>query len=126
MNKFYLIFGTGVISLSIVFVCLWLRNNKNGISVSITDAENTYTLSAYYPKNQTESVTHYLNECLKPSHIFRHSDELDEEITLSDRTRFHIKTSEGRLYLKLDKSLNSRKSILRMKTICKGIRFNGS
>lgn len=126
MNKIYLTLGFCLAGLSIAFLFSWLNNNQQEISISVTEAPNTYTLSAFYPKGQTENVKRYLDNCLKPASIFRNSRELDQEIRLSDQTRFYIKASEGRLYLKLDKSINSGESIRRIKAICEGINFKGS
>lgn len=126
MNRIYLLFSCGLTGLSIGLVYLWLNNPHGGTSISMKDTQNTYTISAIYPQNQTEKIKNYLNNCLKPTTIFKNSNDLDEEIILSDQTRFHIKTSNGRFYLKMDKTINSGKSIRRIKTIAEGISFKGT
>ncbi|RQO67484.1 hypothetical protein DBR43_23395 [Pedobacter sp. KBW06] len=126
MNRIYFILGCCFISLGIGLICLWLNNRHEGISISVTDTQNTYTISATYPQNQTENIKNYLKNSLKPASIFRNSNDLDEEIILADQTRFHIKTSNGRFYLKMDKTINSGKSVRWIKTLAEGINFKGS
>jgi hypothetical protein len=125
MNRIYFILSCCFISLSLGLICLW-SNHHEEISVSVTDTANTYTISAIYPQHQTERIKGYLNNCLKPASIFKNSNDLDKEITLADQTRFYIKTSNGVFYLKMDKTINSRKSVRRIKTIAEGISFKGS
>jgi hypothetical protein len=42
-----------------------LNNRHEGTSISVTDTQNTYTISATYPQNQTDNIKNYLMNSLK-------------------------------------------------------------
>jgi hypothetical protein len=95
--------------------------NPTRTTIVIKESSDTYQLTASYDKVRTERVKRYINNCLKPEMVVTTSDDMDQDITLHDHTRFHISFSPGDLFIKININSNSRASVQRIRTLCRGL-----
>ena len=95
--------------------------DDNNISIRVKETEDTYQLNAYYRRNQTARLQRYMDAQLHTNHLFNHS-RMDATVTLDDKTSFYIKTSPGRLLIKLDKNENDVASYIRIKQLGEAIK----
>lgn len=121
-TSFYLT-ASCVIFLSIFLVWKKFEIYDHGINISVTENLDTYHFSANYNAENTARVQSYINSKISPNSLFRsENDYMDINTVLSDRTRFYIKESPGRLNIKLDKTKNSLSSYMRIRKMCEGIK----
>lgn len=95
--------------------------NPTRTTIVIKESSDTYQLTASYDKAKTERVKNYMNNCLKPELAFTNSNNMDQDITLHDHTRFHISFSPGDLFIKININSNSRASLQRIRALCRGV-----
>ena len=109
-------------SLSIFVGWMKFQHNNDNLSISVTDTDDTYALSAKFDQNYTERVQDYINHSIKPTDLFRSAHDYFNVITrLKDNTEFHIKESPGKLEVEFDKKKNSYASYQRIRKMCEGI-----
>lgn len=95
---------------------------KDKTSVKVSEDETLYELSASFNSNKNERVQQAINNEIQPKVIFKAGDsEIDATIKLANRTQFHLKSSDGKLYIKFDKSKNSVASYHQMQRLYKAI-----
>jgi hypothetical protein len=112
-----------IISLSVFLVWKKFEIYDHGINISVTENFDSYQFTANYNAENTARVQSYINNCISPNSLFQsENDYMDINTTLSDRTKFYIKESPGRLKIKLDKPENSCSSYMRIKKMCEGIK----
>ena len=112
-----------IISLSVFLVWKKFEIYDHGINISVTENFDSYQFSANYNPDNTARVQSYINNCISPNNLFQsENDYMDINTTLSDRTKFYIKESPGRLKIKLDKPGNTFNSYMRIKKMCEGIK----
>ena len=112
------LFVTGVF----VFV-LYKMSDHNGISIRINESDNTYQFYASYGKNKTRQLQKYLDGQLKTNKMLEDS-KMDSYITLKDNTVLYIKTTPGKLLIKLDKNENTDAAYARIKRIGEQVKMN--
>lgn len=95
-------------------------SNHNGVTVRVKESDDTYRLYARYTSYKAERVHQYLRKELK-NDLFR-KRKVDAELTLEDRTHFHIKTSPGKLLIQFNKTENDYDSYFRIKQLGEGIK----
>src|SRR6476661_10064245 len=96
MKKIYLLIA--VCLLVITFGCEIGANHQ---SISVLIKEGTYSFKAEYPKYKTRSVLNYLKEKIRKDGFFNDDEGMkDEDVTLSDSSRFHLTSEPG--YVKID------------------------
>jgi len=115
-----------IVTFCILLLCIYfayaiLVDNKD-ISLSITETDNTFQLSANYAKDKTPNVMQHFNDCIKPANITSVNYKPDTTLILQDRTEFSIKCSPGKFKLYLDKRKNSVASLVRTKKICEELK----
>lgn len=109
-------------SLSIFVGWMKFQHNNGNLSISVTDTDDTYALSAKFDENYTGRVQDYINHSIKPTDLFRSAhDYFNVTTRLKDNTEFHIKESPGELEVEFDKKKNSYASYQRIRKICEGI-----
>ncbi|MDO3642524.1 hypothetical protein [Mucilaginibacter sp. L3T2-6] len=109
-------------SLSIFVGWMKFQHNNDNLSISVTDTDDTYALSAKFDENYTGRVQDYINHSIKPTDLFRSARDYFNVITrLKDNTEFHIKESPGELEVEFDKKKNSYASYQRIRKMCEGI-----
>lgn len=92
-------------------------------SVSVTDTESKYEFAASYPRNKTERVQVFINNELSPNRIFGSvGNAVELNTILTDQTRIQLKSREGKIQIRLNKSENSPASLERIKKLCEGIK----
>lgn len=106
--------------LVIIMACLpYLTKKINGddISITVSESEDWYKISADYPEEQTRKVQRCMDEYLEPSGMSFVNARIDGDIALDNKANFYINTSPGTLKIKLDKQKNSTASYRRMKKL---------
>jgi hypothetical protein len=119
-----------LISLSAFLVYSKFNANRDSTSITITEANDTYQLDAYYNANNTIKVLQYINRSIEPNGPLNPGNDyfdvttrrIDITTTLSDKTEFCIKESPGKLKIVFDKRKNSSSSYWRIKAMCEGIK----
>lgn len=95
-------------------------DNPNNISINISDSEDEYRIKASYKARQSARVQRYLSDKLH-CEVFKERKAVNY-LVLDDQTRLYIKTSPGRLLIKMDKNDNSFESYFKMKEVAEGIK----
>jgi len=95
--------------------------NGRGLSMKVHETASVYQFSASYNKERTADLQHYLDAKLHTNNFFRHR-RINTTLTLDDATNVYVKTSPGRLLIKLKKKENDRNAYLRIKQLGKDIR----
>jgi hypothetical protein len=106
--------------LVIIMACLpYLTKKINGddISITVSESEDWYKISADYPEEKTGKVQRSMDEYLEPSGMSFVNARIDGNIVLDNKSNFYLKTSPGILKIKLDKHKNSMASYRRMKKL---------
>lgn len=111
--------------LVIIMACLPYLTKKidrDNISISVSESDEWYKISADYPEKKTRKVQHCLDEYLEPSGMSFVNARIDGDIKLDNKTYFYINTSPGTLKIKLDKRKNTAASYRRMKKLSEGLK----
>jgi hypothetical protein len=106
--------------LVIVMACLpYLTKKINGddISITVSESDDWYRISADYPEEKTRKVQRCMDEYLEPSGMSFVNARIDGDMKLDNKAHFYINTSPGTLKIKLDKHKNSMASYRRMKKL---------
>lgn len=101
-----------------------VRNNSDSSNtLSVSESEHEYKVSAEYPKQNTERLAHYMNEKIgDKNHIsFLHA-VIDAEMTLDDGTKIYVVNKPGTLKINLNKDQNSRASYEEIKSLGEGLK----
>ena len=97
--------------------------NDHDISISISDDDYEYEMDADYKRSQTHEVQVYLNDHLLNGEFrLKRNDYVDREITLDDKTTFHINSNPGSLNIRIDKTENSEESCERIRVACEDLK----
>ncbi len=119
MKKYFILF-TGAFFLLTVFASCF---RDHDISVSISDNEDVYRMSAKFNRHKTRAVNRLLNDRLGLHHSVSFKKPLiDREITLEEGSTFHITSYPGRLKIKFDKTENSEDAYNEVKELCEEIK----
>ena len=93
---------------------------SNDISINVSDSDDTYRISAKYQPRQSARLQRYLSDELH-TEVFKERRVINY-LVLGERQRLYVRTSPGRLLLKIDKNENDDKSYDKMKEIAEGIK----
>ena len=93
---------------------------SNNISINVSDSDDTYRISAKYSPRQSARIQRFLCDELH-SEVFKERRAINY-LVLGERNRVYIKTSPGRIYLKIDKNENDEEAYNKMKEISEGIK----
>ena len=97
--------------------------NDHDISISTSDDDNEYEMDADYKRSQTHAVQVYLNDHLLNGEVkLKRNGYVDREITLDDKTTFHINSNPGSLNIRIDKTENSEESCERIRVACEDLK----
>lgn len=98
-------------------------HNDHNVNIHYKDAEDYYSMKAYFSRNSTRRVERYMDDRIgRRSHMSFVNSRIDGTIGLDDHTTFYIKKYPGYLEIKLDKYQNSPGSYETVKSMCQGIR----
>lgn len=103
----------------IAYVMYKIEYSEN-ISINISDSEDTYRISAKYLPGQSARLQRYLSDELH-SEVFKERRVINY-LVLGDGARLYVRTSPGRLLLKMDKREKDFDSYYKMKEIAEGIK----
>ena len=121
MKKYALSIVLGLMILAGLSSCFHF--NDHDISISISDDDDEYEMDADYKRNQTHAVQVYLNDHLLNGEIkLKRNGYVDREITLDDKTTFHINSNPGSLNIRIDKTENSEESCERIRVACEDLK----
>lgn len=115
------------ISGALVLLLLFFLSACNGpdgnTSVRVNDSKEHYEFVAKFPAEKTNRVEKFINKTTSPLTLYGPgNDEVDADTKLDDNTSFHIKSGNGRLNIRLNKTQNSEESLERVKKMCEGIK----
>lgn len=92
-------------------------------SLSYKDKDDYYYMKAHFSENYTRAVEHHMNEKIgRKNNVSFLNVDSDADFTLEDGTTFHLKKYPGFIELKLDKTVNSKRSYYLVKDMCEGLR----
>lgn len=118
-----------LVSLSIFMVCAKMVSNTSNISISVSENDDMYKLTASFDPAATTRVLHYINSRIGTTGNQQDGTYFDEatrriDVTtrLNDNTEFYIKELPGELKILLDKRKNSYASYMRIKRMGEGIK----
>jgi hypothetical protein len=111
---------------SVIFLCalIWLCtpsciHEGSRTSITISDADDSYYMSAQFSKSKTRDIEQYMDDRIgRNSRLSFVNTRIDGTITLDDHTTFYLKKSPGAVEIKLDKSKNSNESYHTIKSMC--------
>lgn len=99
------------------------RTGSANISFTIEESEERYCVFADYDPANTKKVElvldKYLKESNDPSFV---NTKLDADMTLRNRTVFHIRHRSGELKIKLDKDKNSVQALQTFKKMAEELK----
>ncbi len=118
-----------LVSLSIFLVCAKMTGNTGNISISVSENDDMYKLTASFDPAATTRVLHYINNNIgskerqdNGSYFDETTRRIDVTTRLNDNTEFYIKESPGEVKISLNKHKNSYASYIRIKRMCEGIK----
>ena len=121
MKKYALSIVLGLMILAGLSSCFHF--NDHDISISISDDDDEYEMDADYKRSQTYAVQAYLNAHLLNGEVkLKRNGYVDREITLDDKTTFHINSNPGSLNIRIDKTENSEESCERIRVACEDLK----
>ncbi len=86
--------------------------------VSVFDTDNSYELRARFSEDKLRELRKAIDTAFQPDVLFGNSiRQYDAILMLKDGTLFHLKLSNDRLVIKLNKKKNSEASLERMKKV---------
>ena len=125
MKKSLIILSTIVLSICLFASCSRhhrYRIHDNNLDLTVSEFGYVYRLKANYNEDKTAAVQRYINQSIEPNGLFSSSEDyFDINTELKDHTRFSIKSSPGKLEIKLNKQENSYASYKRIKKMCEGV-----
>lgn len=99
------------------------RTGSANISFTVEESEERFCIFAGYDPANTKKIElvldKYLKESNDPSFV---NTKLDADMTLRNRTVFHIKHSSGELKIKLDKDKNSVQTVQMFKKMAEELK----
>jgi hypothetical protein len=111
-----------VVIVGTVFVLKPMMSD-NDISVNISETEEELTLSAAFPRKDSELVHKYLKAQLKMTDL---TDlkylEVKRYQTPNEKMRFHIKSRPGHVKIVFNKTENTFRSYRKLKETCEGLK----
>jgi hypothetical protein len=97
--------------------------DDHNINISVKEQREVYQFYASYSRYKTADVEYYINKHIGSKEYYvsndRHADVYTE---LDDGTKFHIKSSPGRLKIQFNKRENSEAAYRKIKSICEGLK----
>ena len=113
-----------LIVLSFVFLTASSRIScsfpDGSISIKHSQYDHYYELTAKFNPDKTDKLDRYLEKELTSSMYFVNR-EIEVDLTLVDKTTFHIKKYPGYLNIKFDKEKNSEEAFTKLKGVLEGI-----
>ncbi len=110
--SFILLTGTSKISCSFP---------DGSVSIKHSQYDHYYEMTAKFNPDKTNKVDRYLDKELPSGNMSFVNTEMDDDITLDDKTTFYVKKSPGYLNIKLDKEKNSEEAFTKLKGVLEGI-----
>jgi hypothetical protein len=99
--------------------CWW----EHDTSITTREGDDEYEMSARYERYKARKIEKMIRQELEDRHnISFSSNEMDEDVTLDDRTTFHIYSHPGKIEIKFDKNDNSAASCERVRALCDEIK----
>jgi uncharacterized protein YdaU (DUF1376 family) len=100
-----------------------VNNRPSNISFTIEETDDDYRIFANYDPEKTKAVESVLDDYLKQDNDPSFTNtRIDADITMNDKTTFHIKHLAGDLEIELDKDKNSPTTLHRFKEMAERIK----
>jgi hypothetical protein len=115
-----LVFALGI---SINIACTKSDIQSDRTSVSITDSDEVYELTASYNAYKIPKIQSFINETMKPTVVFKSVDDnFTKTIVLDSKTQLVFTTSSCKLKIKLNKRENVDASYAKVKELFEGVK----
>ena len=121
MKNYFKTLLLGTIVLGILSLGLTAKHNYSKTSIVVSEGTDNYVVSALYDENKTEKLVQYIDDSLKPDLIFKNKAQIDEKVTLKDKTTFYFHFSPGNMKMILVKRENSNASLIKIKKMSAGL-----
>ena len=98
--------------------CISCMHHHDGLSLSLTNSEEYYSMKASYDESKKKAVERYMDSQLgRQSNMSFANSTIDGKLTLEDHTTIYMKKSPGHLKIELDKDENSEESLEKVKAV---------
>lgn len=111
------------LALGISLACTKSPADSDRTSFAVTESDDSFEISAEYNKSKITQVQKAVNDYTKPVVVFNsETDNFAKTITLADNSKIYVKTSQGKLLIKLNRKENSSASFQRVKGMVPSIK----
>lgn len=119
MKKQFVLLLSGLFLMVLFSSCF----RDHNISISVSDSEDIYQMTAKYPKYKTRKVERMIDEFLEDisSRSYKHRRS-DYEITLDDMSVMYLRSDPGKLKIRVDKTENTEACCAKAEEICEEIK----
>lgn len=125
MKKLLLVFLGCIVFVMICFSYAFHKvfdfDNNHNISIRVKENDETYSIYASYARSRSRRIQHYIDQELHTNHLFTNS-RIDATMTLDDKTNLYVRTTPGKLYIRLNRQENDEAAYLRIKRLGEGIK----
>lgn len=98
-------------------------NNSDGVSVTVSENEEEYKLSASFDENKTRLVQNYVQDFTGNTGLIKSGKiEINANLMPNNNTKFYIKCKSGQLKIRFDREENSEEAYERIQEMCEGIK----
>lgn len=120
MEKLPTFFLYAIAYMTVAASCM---HNDHDTSISYKDTGRYYSMKAYFSRNKTRKVEHYMDETFGTnSRMSFINSKNDGTISLDNHAKFYMKKYPGVLEIKMDKDENSYENFDEIKSMCQGIK----
>lgn len=125
MKKLLLVFLGCIVFVMICFSYAFHKvfdfDNDHNISIRVKENEEMYSIYASYARSKTRRIQYYIDQELHTHQVFKNA-RIDATMTLDDKTNVYVRTTPGKLYIRLNKLENDEAAYLRIKKLGEGIK----
>ena len=113
-----------VVIFSAIAICISCKQYHHGdINITISESGNMFSMTSHFNEEKTHDVLAFMDRRLgNANHFSFVNSKLDATLTLEDQTNMYVKTKQGYVEIKMDKSKNSYENYKRVKNMCEGIK----
>jgi hypothetical protein len=123
MKKLSFLIPLCLLAISISLACTKSPADSDRTSFGVTESDDSFEISAEYNKSKITQVQKAVNDYTKPVVVFNsETDNFAKTITLADNSKIYVKTSQGKLLIKLNRKENSSASFQRVKGMVPSIK----
>lgn len=119
-KSFFLPFACALL----VCVCLSCHHRHENKSITISESGDSYKMKAAFHHNKMARINKCMYQRLGSAGVIKFSGrQIDNNIILSDNTKFYIKESSGYIEIIFDKENNSPEAYKRIRNLCEELKL---